>query len=443
MIVKNEEKNIERALSWGKGVVYEQIVVDTGSTDRTVEMAKHMGAKVFHFPWIDDFAAAKNHAIDQAKGNWIAFLDADEYFSKEDAQNLKKILTKIDGDSYLRQNCFSLKCPCVQLDDAGQAFMLLEQERIFRNLPRIRYQGKIHEYLTLDRVSSNMPDLSIMHTGYSQSAYKEGDKAARTVNMLRDELAKDPENPNYMAYLADSLRINPTPENLNEAAEHYARALESERTMAPYLKQSAYNFMTLWYVSQGGERREEGVELCRKAAEEYPGNPDFCYYYGNFLFEKGETREAWDRYGQCERLLKEHHLSTSFHITSNPRELFYNMLKTAQQLEDKENVVRCATLLLREDKYQDGILVPFLRDLKASGTGASDDVEIFKVLERLYDLNRLKDKLFVLRCAKDAGNPALSVMLLGSISQEEWDWIRGGNEQSVEEPLTEEAVMKK
>jgi hypothetical protein len=107
------------------------------------------------------------------------------------------------------------------------------------------------------------------------------------------------------------------------------------------------------------------------------------------------------------------------------------MLKTAQQLEDKENVIRCATLLLREDKYQDGILVPFLRDLKASGTGASDDDAIFKVLERLYDLNRLKDKLFVLRCAKDAENPALSVMLLGSISQNEWDWIRGG--QSAEE----------
>ncbi len=63
MIVKNEEKNIERALSWGKDIMYEQIVVDTGSTDRTVEIAKGMGAKVYHFEWIDDFAAAKNYAI--------------------------------------------------------------------------------------------------------------------------------------------------------------------------------------------------------------------------------------------------------------------------------------------------------------------------------------------------------------------------------------------
>lgn len=80
MIVKNEEKNIRKALTWGKSIVCEQIVVDTGSTDKTVEIAKEMGAKVFHFEWIDDFSAAKNFAIDQASGNWIAFLDADEYF---------------------------------------------------------------------------------------------------------------------------------------------------------------------------------------------------------------------------------------------------------------------------------------------------------------------------------------------------------------------------
>jgi hypothetical protein len=80
--------------------------------------------------------------------------------------------------------------------------------------------------------------------------------------------------------------------------------------------------------------------------------------------------------------------------------------------------------------------------LKSTGAGASDDA-IFKVVERLYDLSQLKDKLFVLRCAKDAGNPALSVMLLGSISQEEWNWIRGGDGQPVEETQAEEVGIGK
>ena len=70
MIVKNEEKNIERALSWGREIVCEQIVVDTGSTDRTVELASAMVKEggIYHIPWQDDFAAAKNYAISKAKG---------------------------------------------------------------------------------------------------------------------------------------------------------------------------------------------------------------------------------------------------------------------------------------------------------------------------------------------------------------------------------------
>ena len=87
MIVKNEEKNIRQALSWGKGIVSEQIVVDTGSTDRTVDIAQEMGAKVYHFQWIDDFAAAKNFAISKARYEWIALLDADEYMTSKDAKN--------------------------------------------------------------------------------------------------------------------------------------------------------------------------------------------------------------------------------------------------------------------------------------------------------------------------------------------------------------------
>lgn len=99
MIVKNEEQNIRQALSWGKGVVYEQIVVDTGSTDNTAQIAEEMGAKVFHFEWCDDFSAAKNYAIEQASGDWIAFLDADEYFPNKDAHRILGIIKKAENAS--------------------------------------------------------------------------------------------------------------------------------------------------------------------------------------------------------------------------------------------------------------------------------------------------------------------------------------------------------
>ena len=98
MIVKNEEDKIEKALSWGKGIVSEQIVVDTGSTDRTVEIAEAMGAKIYHFEWIDDFSAARNFAISKAKYEWIAFLDADEYFLEEDARKLLYYVQRLQNN---------------------------------------------------------------------------------------------------------------------------------------------------------------------------------------------------------------------------------------------------------------------------------------------------------------------------------------------------------
>ena len=92
VITKNEEKNIGKWLQEMSAIADEMIVVDTGSTDNTVNMAKRAGAKVYHFKWINDFAAAKNHAIEQATGDWILFLDADEYFSDETQHNVRNLL---------------------------------------------------------------------------------------------------------------------------------------------------------------------------------------------------------------------------------------------------------------------------------------------------------------------------------------------------------------
>ena len=115
MIVKNEERNIERALSWGKDIMCEQIVVDTGSTDRTVELAEKAGASVYFYEWTDDFAAAKNYAIGKAKGDWIAFLDADEYMTPEDARTMQTVL---DGSE--ERNFDGISTGWQQLDDKGQ-----------------------------------------------------------------------------------------------------------------------------------------------------------------------------------------------------------------------------------------------------------------------------------------------------------------------------------
>ena len=96
VITKNEEENIGTWLTSMKKIADEMIVVDTGSTDRTVEMAKEAGARVFHHAWQNDFAAAKNCALEKAKGDWILFLDADEYFSPQTIAKVRPLLLEVE-----------------------------------------------------------------------------------------------------------------------------------------------------------------------------------------------------------------------------------------------------------------------------------------------------------------------------------------------------------
>ena len=221
MIVKNEETNIERALSWGKDIVYEQIVVDTGSTDRTVELARAMGAKVYDFEWIDDFAAAKNYAISKASGEWIAFLDADEYFPPEEAEKLMPLLNKLARTRY-----YVMLTSWMHVSRDEKIFAGGVQTRIFKRMEGLRYKKRIHEELELNGGSivectvdaSN--ELAIFHSGYDLSSSEDKQKGERNARLILMELEEHPDDYDMMGYLGDayySIRDN------NERAEEWYR----------------------------------------------------------------------------------------------------------------------------------------------------------------------------------------------------------------------------
>ena len=401
MIVKNEEKNIEKALKWAKGIAFEQIVVDTGSTDRTVEIAKKMGAKVYNFEWINDFSAAKNYAIEQAKGNWIAFLDADEYFSVVDAKKVMIYLKNIMADPDRRQSCLALNCKISNVDDEGKPFSVLVQERVFRNSPSVRYIGKIHEKLNI--LPSNVlkaDEITIIHTGYTASAYKETGKANRNIELIQAELDENPEDPGLMIYLADSLWIGDNQERKLQALALYKKALDSELPIHDMLKKSAY----LRILERGintGENPKETEAICRRALVDFPADMDFEYFLSLILYNKGEKAEAWELIkGVEEKLVSARSLDDARNITANPNELFTRMVLIAQGLGDVENVIRYASMVLVADKTQEGVLGPYIGMLL--NNGVSDD-EVFGLLSRMYDFDNPQDLLVIARAAKNVG----------------------------------------
>ena len=410
MIVKNEEKNIERALSWAKDVAFEQIVVDTGSTDRTVEIAEKMGAKVYHFEWINDFSAAKNYAIEQASGNWIAFLDADEYFSPVDTKKLMVFLNRIESDPEMREKYLVVNCPWVNVDDDGNPFSVFDQDRVFRNLPETRYIGRIHEKLNQSYESVvRVDEINIIHTGYTKTAHEETSKADRNVVMLRAALKDNPDDLNTKAYLADSLGTKAWldgPEgavSLAEAGELFEEVINGDvdNYVYPMLKTKAYLHFIRRYIDENDPGKyPECEEMCHKALRDVPGDIDLEYYYAALLNSKNEFREAWELLSGCEAKLAAADLDASIIVSANPGMLFGQMLIAAQGLGDVGNVIKYATYLLSIDKSDQGVLSPYIYTLLNNGT--SED-EVLRILSGIYDFGDPGDLLLIARAAKDCG----------------------------------------
>src|SRR4051794_31087896 len=134
LIARDEEANLPACLASAAGLAAEVVVVDTGSADRTREVAAGLGAKVVDFPWCDDFAAARNAGIDRASGAWIFWLDADDPLDPPNRDRLRDLLAG------LRDEHVGYLMTCVSPSAAGVA--AVDHLRLFRNRPDVRWRSR-------------------------------------------------------------------------------------------------------------------------------------------------------------------------------------------------------------------------------------------------------------------------------------------------------------
>jgi len=156
MIVRNEEKFLPKCLESVKGLADEIIIVDTGSADKTIEIAKKAGAKVLNYRWDDDTARARNTGLKEAKGDWILVLDADEIIGKESFEPIRK-LTEMEFDAYyLMQINYTDNAKDINFIPLARknpysmdfhGFFPVEIIRFFRNRKGIEFTSIVHERL--------------------------------------------------------------------------------------------------------------------------------------------------------------------------------------------------------------------------------------------------------------------------------------------------------
>ena len=205
MIVKNEEKMLGGCLESIKDFVDEMIVVDTGSTDNTKEIALANGAKVFDFEWINDFAAARNYAKAQTNCDYVIALDADELFHSVHGQLLRDSLNNQDAPV-----CFIRLSPAESITDTVET--VLEQAkqnsavtflpRILKNIDGNDWVGRVHEAPSNTRGATYI-DVDIVHLGHDKQYRIEHEKGERNLRLLEEVLKDDSDQlPLFYSYLA-------------------------------------------------------------------------------------------------------------------------------------------------------------------------------------------------------------------------------------------------
>ena len=389
MIVKNEEKNIERALSWGKGVVSEQIVVDTGSTDRTVEIAKKMGAEVYFFPWQDDFSLAKNFAISKCRYPWIAMLDADESFSEQDAKKMKDYIALVEKDPKVH----GLRTAIADIDPNGQVVSLDSTVRLFRNREDIRYRRAIHEQLCLTNGEDFRPancgnNLTVLHTGYQAEALSKKLKENRNINLLQRELEKNPEEFDLYVYLGMEYAFRKMwREAITQYRKFYAYLPEKAENYKAVLAMALSAHLNALYQLSEEERTEgqtagqevldterqalfcEAEELLEKGREFLPESTDYLYPIAVLYYRNGFYENVLSLLLEfLEKKEKEQNTVFSKEALSEMLSVYGMLADSYFRLGKYKEAVQYATAVLQSDPKQVDVLQTLLFTFSRAGT---------------------------------------------------------------------------
>ncbi|XTZ20375.1 MAG: glycosyltransferase, partial [cyanobacterium endosymbiont of Rhopalodia fuxianensis] len=274
MIVKNEEKTLTTCLESVQDIVDEMVIIDTGSTDKTVEIIKKFGAKVSFFTWCNDFAIARNVALSHVTGDWVLVLDADEVFNRKIASQVREAIAD--------KNNLVINLVRHEIGASQSPYSLVS--RLFRKHPAVKFSRPYHAIIDdsvtqlLERESQwkimELPAIAVFHYGYNPKIIVSLDKEKKARQAMENFIKDHPNDPYACSKLGAlylqmnqeragikllkrALKSNKANSHVlfelhyhlgnaytrqqdnNKAVKHYQKALDQE--IMPPLKLGAYN----------------------------------------------------------------------------------------------------------------------------------------------------------------------------------------------------------
>lgn len=424
LIAKNEEDNIEHCLSHLKSVVDEQIVIDTGSTDRTVEIAESIGAKVFHFDWVDDFSAARNFALDKAKGDWIIFLDCDEYFSENSISLIRDYITKL-GE---KKQIDGIACELINIDLNNNIMATVRNvsSRIFKRKDYLKYNNKIHEILCNTRTSNSNPILAdasdflkIFHTGYAAEEVNKKNKNERNTKLLEKELEKNPQDWKLNLYLSKQFNME---KRYEEALDYCLKSLECiDKTIINFY----YYYCTIYSnimlnMIELSKSYEEIKGVFDEAIKHFSNFPDFYMYMGTVTLRENRINESIVFLEKCIYYCENYKMDVECFALGKIDKIYTNLLKAYLVDNNRLKVVELSVSLLKVNKYNFEVLTILIKTLLSQEK--EEDIILF--LNKVYDYKLLKDKLYLLKASEFIKNTELENSYKNLLNEEELKLVK-------------------
>ena len=266
MIVKNEERSLEKCLKAVRNLVDEIYITDTGSNDKTVEIAKKFGAHISHFDWVNDFSAARNFSLEQSDCAWNLVLDADEYLISGKRKDIEKFL-----DSNEAIGCIELLNSYKESDGEISKSKI----QIPRLIPKgVKYRGAIHEQVDSNFKGVSLP-LVFDHDGYLQDG-----KGERNLEILLEQYKEDSKNPYTLYQISKTLWVL---KRFSEADKYFYEFYENSKDVtANYRKVGIVSYL---YNLLELKKYDEGIELINKEKNKFNTEPDFYFACGVYYMQ--------------------------------------------------------------------------------------------------------------------------------------------------------------
>lgn len=344
MVVKNEEHNLGRCLASVRHLVQEMVVVDTGSSDRTKEIALDYGAKVYHFPWQNDFSAARNFSLTQAAGDWVLFLDADEYMEQPPGEVQALLEKDIQG--------YFIKVISYLGETQGNEYVATTALRMFRNHPGYRFCGKIHEQIlaSIQELHPNaelaVAPLVIHHLGYLNKEIQDKHKIQRNKKLIKAALKDNPDD--------QFMRYNLATEHFRsgeyiKAVSMFEQVLNELDPGLSYAHLGYKKLITSYYVAGNYSK---ALDISRKALDLYPDYTDIWYLKGISLIKMDDYVAASSCFRKC--------------LDLGPAAVNYHGESGAGDVKAARKLDHCLETLLRSKPPQEREAEEYLRGFLAA-----------------------------------------------------------------------------